>query len=299
MLLSPVYRDPAAVLEPPAAAATPAAAAPVVAEPNAATPGSASISTPVPTGIKPAEAPAFAIPDSFKDRPWLKDVDSMEKLLTKAEGAIKLVGTRPAGIPAADAKSEDWEAFYDAMGRPKTAAEYQIEGADKADPKFAPKVLGAFHKAGLTPAQAKLIWTEVSAGATELTAAQAAQQDLDFTKLATDTFGIRRDEVLASSKALIEKFAPPAMKTHIAKMDNNGLILMAGVIDGIKKTYIQEDGAPGGAPRAAGMTPADISMKARELMAKPEYANASLPGHERIVAEVNELYATLRGPAKK
>lgn len=291
-----VYRDPAAVIDPPAAAVVDA---PVI---DASKPGSASISTPVPTGIKPPDAPAFAIPDTFKDRPWLKDVDSLDKLLTKADGAMKLVGTRPAGIPAADAKPEEWEAFYDAMGRPKTAAEYSIEGADKADPKFTPRVLGAFHKAGLRPDQAKVIWDEVTIAATELQAekgAAAVQQEVDFTKLATDTFGVDRDKVLATGKGLLEKFAPAAMKPLIAAMSNENLILLSGVLNNINKTYIKEDGAPGGGPQASGMTPADISMKTRELMAKPEYQNASLPGHERIVAEVNALYDMLRGPIKK
>lgn len=284
-----LYREPA-VVEPPAAAA---------AVPDAAKPGSASIVVPVPSGAEPPEVPAFSVPDTYKDRTWLKDVDSLDKLLAKADGAMKLVGTRPAGIPAADAPPEEWNKFYEAMGRPKTAAEYQITADDKTDPAFKELTLNAFHEAGLSPAQAKLLWDKVGGGAATLTAAQTAALDTQFTKLATDTFGVNRDATLASSKALIEKFAPPSMKPMIAKMDNNNLILMAGVVDGMKKAYITEDAAPQGAPAAAGMTPADISLKARELMSKPEYGNASLPGHERVVKEVNELYSALRGPAKK
>lgn len=268
---------------------------------DASKPASVAITTPVPDGQKPVEPPAFAIPDTYKDRPWLKDVDSLDKLLTKADGAMKLVGQRPAGVPAADAKPEEWEAFYKALGRPDKAEEYKIEGIEKADVKFTPKVLGAFHKAGLTTAQAKTVWTEVSGALSEMqtaSAAAAAQTDVDFTKLATDTFGVNRDAILATSKGLLEKFAPASMKPMIDKMSNENLILMAGVLDGINKTYIKEDG-PGKLPASNAMTPADVSMKARELMAKPEYANASLPGHDRIVAEVNELYASLRNPAKK
>lgn len=283
-----IYRDPAE--QPPVAAPTE----------DATKPGSATITTPVPAAKEPlTPASTFSIPDTYKDRPWLKDVDSVDKLLAKADGAMKLVGTRPAGIPAADAKPEEWEAYYKAIGRPDAPSGYQLEGADKSDPKITPLVLAAFHKAGLTPAQAKEVWTSVRSGAatisTEQQAAATKANDDAFTKLATDTFGAtQRDAVLATSKGLLDQFAPAAMKPMIANMSNENLILMAGVLNNIHAKYIKEDGAPGGQPTATAMSPAEVSMKARELMSKPEYRNPMLPGHDRVVKEVTELYDSLR-----
>ena len=61
-----------------------------------------------PAGAPPAgTAPAFSIPDAYKDRPYLKGVDSVDKVYEMLDGSQKLLGQRPAGIPAPDAKPEE------------------------------------------------------------------------------------------------------------------------------------------------------------------------------------------------
>lgn len=263
-------------------------------------PGSATIKTPLPAAGTPQAAPTaptFTIPDAYKDKPYLKGVDSTEKLYTMLDGAQTLLGKRPAGIPAPDAPAEEWSKFYDALGRPKAATEYQFDGADKADPKFVPELQKVFHKHGLTAAQAKGIYSDVNGVLASIAEAQGInlqKQNTDFDALGTKVFGAQRDQILASSKALLDKFTPPEMKAELAKLSNENLIILSGVLNNINKTYIKADGAPGGQPQATGMTPADISAKARELMLTKEYTDPFNPRHEQVKKQVSDLYDQLR-----
>lgn len=247
--------------------------------------------TPLPT---PPSAPSFVVPDAYKEKPYLKGVDSLDKVFSMLDGAQTLIGKK--SIPGADAKPEDWEAFYDAKGRPKTAAEYKIEGAEKSDPRFLSSVQKALHKIGATPSEANLLWKEVS---TELEAIAKEkgladqQADVDFEALASKTFGINKDAVLSTSKVLLDKFAPSEMKPLIANLPNEQLILLAGVLDNINKTYIKQDGAPAGQPAATGRTPGELQEQARQLMLKPEFSNPFLPGHDSVKKQVEQLYQSM------
>jgi hypothetical protein len=56
-----------------------------------------------------------------------------------------------------DASDADRNLYYEALGRPKTAQEYQIEGEDKNAPEWNSSYKQAFHSAGLTTSQAAQI----------------------------------------------------------------------------------------------------------------------------------------------
>ena len=53
-----------------------------------------------PAGAPPASTPpAFSVPDAYKDRPYLKGVDSVDKVYEMLDCSQILFGQRPAGIP--------------------------------------------------------------------------------------------------------------------------------------------------------------------------------------------------------
>jgi len=54
-----------------------------------------------------------------------------------------------------DATDEDRNLYYDALGRPKTASEYELEGEDKNAPEWTNFWKQELHTMGLTKAQAK------------------------------------------------------------------------------------------------------------------------------------------------
>jgi hypothetical protein len=253
-------------------------------------------------GAPAAGAPAvFTVPKEYADRPYLKGVDSETKLYEMLDGAQELLGKRPAGIPAVDAPQDEWEKFY-AATRPKEAKEYafDIDPNIKIDPKIVDKTKEIMFKHGLTATQAKGVQKDFDEMAKEFAKAngiQLEQQNTDFDKLATKLFGNDRNTVLARGKELIATFAPPELKGEIAKLSNENLIVLAGVLNGIHAKYIKADGAPntppGGGP--GGDTPETLRAEARALMASEAYTNPMHAEHENVKKKIDALYRRASG----
>lgn len=254
----------------------------------------------IPMHVPPAENnyPEIStlIPAEFKDREYLKDVKDVPSLFKKLDGAQTLIGKRPAGIPQDNAKPEEVAAFNKAFGVPEKPEAYELVVPEKdAMPKeMQDGVKKIFHEAELSAKQAKKLsagWNALIAEQMKAAGAAGAQADADFTKLATETFGDRKDEALAQSKALLEKFAPEKFKTHINGLSNENLIVMAAVLDGIRKEYINEDALPTG-KGARGNNSGDVAARRFELMKSKAYQDPFHPDHEATKNEVNRLYGT-------
>lgn len=300
-----LYRDPDAAA---AAAAAGAAGAAAVVEPPVADPAgaaaaadfkpasaSASVDLNAAAAAKPAEG-AFVLPDAYKDKPYLKGVDSQEKLLKMLDGAQELIGKKGPAIPKADATQAEKDAYYDSIGRPKTAAEYVLDGGDKSDPAFVSKVKDVFHKHGLSAEVAKGIWADVGGvlGGMKATGdAAAAQLDIDFNDLATKTFGTERETVLARGKELISANISPAMKTAIEKLDNNALIVLADVMRNVDKKYIRQDGA-GGQTILSGGSADELRAKARGFMAEQNKYSPTSVEFTNLQRQIDGIYDNLR-----
>lgn len=240
------------------------------------------------------------IPDGYRDKPYLKGVDSPDKLFKLLDGSQELIGKRPNGIPAADAPKEQWDAFYKTLGRPDAPTAYQFDGADKNDPKFVAKLQEVFHKHNLLPNQAKGVYADVSAALQDILKeknAAAVQADVDFNKLAETTFGAEKDAKLTRAKAIMTEHAPQEMLKHLDSLSNENLIVMAGVIDSIATKYIAPDKLPGGGQGNGQGTLQTMEQRreeARRLMLTKEFNDPFHPDHEKVKKQVSDMYAPLR-----
>lgn len=258
--------------------------------------------TPAAAAGEAAAAPEFTalIPAEYKDKPWIKDVKDLPGLFKRTDGLLTEIGKRPAGIPEDNAPSEKWAAFNKAWGVPEKPEEYKLaEGTAEApvDPKFQSGIKNVFHKAGVSARQAAVLeagYNELAAALTKEKGIETEKLNTDFTKLAADTFGARKDDALAGAQKLIAKFAPAAMKAQIESMSNENLIILAGVLDGVRKEFISEDRMPSSAAAGTGvgMTPEQKQAKGRELMASKAYTDPFHPDHEKVKDEVQRLYGT-------
>lgn len=101
------------------------------------------------------------LPDDLKQNETLVPFKTVGELgksyletTTKAKDLeAKLAGAIPK-LPA-DATDSDRAIYYDALGRPKTASEYELDGEDKNAPEWTNLWKGEFHNMGLTKEQAK------------------------------------------------------------------------------------------------------------------------------------------------
>lgn len=249
--------------------------------------------TPAAAPAAPATPPvvdlASIIPADFKDKEYLKDVKDIPSLFKKLDGAQTLIGKRPAGIPQDNAKPEEIAAFNKAFGVPDEAKAYElvVPETNAMAPEMQDRIKSIFHKAALSAKQAK----EVSAGWNEFQASQLKAADAAFEKLADETFGADKAKVLASSKAILDKFAPEKFKAGLGSLGNTELILLASVIEGIRKEYISEDRIPSGGDKPSS-TPEDKRAEGKKLMAMEAYQNPFHPEHASIKAKVDALYGT-------
>lgn len=243
--------------------------------------------------------PEFAtlVPAEFKDKPWVKETKDVPSLFKRFDGMLTEMGKKPAGIPQDNAKPEEVAAFNKAFGVPEAPDKYElVVPAEGGMPKeMLDGVKGVFHKAGLSAKQAKMVsegWNAMVAEQLKAAGVQTEAQDANFETLATEIFAERKAEALATSKALLEKYAPEKFKAHINSLSNENLITMAAVLDGIRKDYISEDQLPrGGNGTGVG---ADARTRAFDLMKTDAYKNSFHPDHDKVKKEVDTLYASLK-----
>ncbi|MDE1866575.1 MAG: hypothetical protein KGI08_02545 [Thaumarchaeota archaeon] len=294
-----ILRDPAAepaggrtaVVEPPVASTA------VAGDPTKAASASTTVNVSDPQKDTP---PAFVIPEAYKDKPWAKGVDSLEKLWAMNDGAQNLIGKNRIALPGENATPEEINAFYEALGRPKEAKEYVFKTNEGTDPNFLPKVQAAMHKHGLTAKQAAGLWDDVNTALSEFAKEKGiADQKLntDFTKLATDSFGAERDAVLSRGKDLIKELTSANMKPYVDTLSNESLVVLADILRNVDRKYIRPDG-PGRQPTMSSETPDQLRGKARMLMEKQNSLNPMSTEYQTLQQQIDQIYNTLRQAAK-
>lgn len=267
--------------------------------PDPAAPPAPITPAPTPDPIAPTYPDvATLVPADYKDREYLKGIKDVPDLFKKLDESQKLIGKRPAGIPQDNAKPEEIAAFNKAFGVPEKPEAYELVVPEKgAMPKeMLEGIKKVFHGAELSAKQAKKVsegWNGLVAEIQKAAGVQAAQQDTDFTKLATEVFGEQKDQVLATAKTIIDKHVDPKMKEHINALSNENLIVLASVVESIRKQYITEDNIPGGGEGGAGGADSFEAKReaARQKMASEAYRNPLHPDHARVKAEVDAVYA--------
>jgi hypothetical protein len=241
---------------------------------------------------------AFAIPETYKTKEYLKDAKSYDDVFKMLDGAQTLIGKRPAGIPDDKASPEDWDRFYATAGRPEKAELYEFDDAalpegQKRDPEFAGKIKGIMHKAGLSTRQAKQLQTEYDKLIGEGMAAQtksAQEADAKFETDAQALFGARKDEALGIAKNLLGAHLPESMKGHIEKLGNQELLMLASVLDSVNAKYIKEDGPNKGGGGGSAKSAVEIEKEATDLMATDAYRSNMHKDHDSTRQKVRELF---------
>lgn len=236
------------------------------------------------------------IPEAYKAKPYMEGIDTIEKLFQKFDGAQTLIGKRPAGIPQNDSPKEEWDKFYQSVGRPESADKYEFGEAIKNIPRDEVLVKGVkeiFFEAGLSSHQAKTIQEKYDKMLSETVEAQTKEQDTAFDTMANETWGQNKQKVLTDTQTLLNKHTPEKFQDYIKDLDNSSLIVLASVLNNIKKEYINEDRPLGDSPGSPAKSKEEIRMEARQLMANPAYSNDFHPDHEMINKKVKDLYAQI------
>ena len=250
------------------------------------------------------------IPMEYREKEYIKGINSMDDLMKKFDGAQSLIGKKTVGVPTAESTPEEWANHFKKLGTPEASDGYVFgeiklaegldlpEGFDLQDAESMSFMKNTFHKANLTNDQANIIHAEhvnrlaeTVAKQKEVQQAAADAQNKEFNDLAMDTFGEKTGEVLQNTNDMLAQYGDPKFKEHLQGLDNSSLILMASVLNNFKKANLTEDGNVSGAQTMGRATPTELRQKARELMKSPEFNDGGHSLHRAVNKRITDLYA--------
>jgi|TARA_R100001530_G_scaffold29113_1_gene22999 hypothetical protein len=258
---------------------------------------SEATTVPAHTTAEPSvETGDFAIPEAYKDKPYLKDVTSLDDVFKKLDGAQGLIGKNKINFPDENTTDEDRLAFNIAAGMPEKAEDYTFdipEGQERNE-QFESRVKELFHESELSDKAATKLQVGFDALMKEMAASQGEVQDAAFAELSTKILGERVDEVLASGKTLLAENTPEGMEEAVQNLSNESLVIMGAVLDKIKSKYIDEDSINDNNLRKGGADGVDaLREKGRALMKDPARADAFHPKHKEVNEKITEIYAEI------
>lgn len=252
---------------------------------------------------------AAAIPDAgswLKELPLELQIDpSVKKFGNVADLAksykeqARMLGSR-IPLPGDNAKPEEWGEVWDKLGRPKTAAEYELPPADvmkgiTLDPTTMAPILAKSHELGLNKRQLSGM---VQAYVEQAAAGQAAAtQQFEATKNATmaaltKEWGQASEQNMAITKKAVETFGGPDLMKYLDESGlGNDLRIVKAFYNAGKRT-LDSDIHGSGQRLIAG--PVEAQEKIRVLETNPEnrkiLTNRGHPDHKKLVAEREALY---------
>lgn len=248
------------------------------------------------------------IPESYRDREYLKGIDSMDKFVEQFDNAQKLIGKKTVGIPNEESSIEEWNEFYNKMGRPESPEAYEFEdlpelpegfGRSDEETEFLKKV---FHEAGLTKQQANKILKATDEGVLEAYKKNEANLDKmiedrnkKFLEAMDNYFGDEKKEAMAVTETMLKEFVPKGMEELVKGLDDNSMLVLSAVMQNIHKSGRVEDKIKRDVVVEPEETPESMRETAKRLMMSPEWKDEFHPNHEATKKKVQDLYRKIAG----
>ncbi len=198
----------------------------------------------------------------------------------------------PRGVtqPKPDAKPEEWDKFYEALGRPKTADEYGIEVKVPEGMPWNTEaqkiILAKAHARGLNKVQAQGLLEDYIAlsadGLTRMKQEQARDADASLQEIQKDWGGMT-DRNLALVQRCVTEFGGEEFKTYLdeSNLGNDPRFLKFVHKMGtpmLEDNLIRGDGL--------GMKQSEARAEIDSLMRTPEWAK----GDKKTLARIEALY---------
>lgn len=257
------------------------------------------------------EAPSFSLPQEYQEKPWAKGIDSMESLLKQFDNAQGLIGKKTIGVPSEDASSEEWQEFYNKMGRPEEPTAYEFdpqaapEGFEipedfKRSPEEEEMLKKIFHDAGLTKSQAKELLKKTDSAFFEKHQEQIKQyqeqsqkRDQEMVSLFEKHFPGEKENAIAVAETMLKKYVPEGLEDTIRGLDNNAMLALSSVLYKMHKEGRTEGKLDKvGESVVQATSPADIRAEAMKIMSDPSYKDPFNKNRDNMAKKVKELYET-------
>jgi hypothetical protein len=227
-----------------------------------------------------------SLPEKYRNNPYINRFDSMEKFIESAENAQRLLGKKGLERPAPDAPPEHWSEYWDAIGRPKSPSDYQIENITDStgavEFEFSKEsldgILPEMHKRGFTNDQAQFVMDQYAAlemaNSQTAEAKYLAQTEQTLTNLQSEYKESTEAKIRRGLLALENLGLYEVLEQH--KLDTSEAFIRAGI-----KLSEQFSEAVVG----TGASVKDHITRLSEIENSPAFKNARDPKHKQAVAE--------------
>jgi hypothetical protein len=246
-----------------------------------------------------------ALPEELRADPHVAKHKGIEELARAHVNAQKLIGANKIAIPGENASEADWAGVWDALGRPKTAADYALKDPEKLPEGFAVdgKLRDAFrtkaHALGLLPRQVEGLYRwflEQQAGEFTAMVETAANGRREGDAMLRKAWGGAYDAKVANALRVITQVGGAELMAALERsgLGNDPTMIKFMAAIGEKLGEGSADAGGGGSRPGDALTPDQALATIAELNLSPEHLKAKLdrghPGHAAAVAREKALY---------
>jgi hypothetical protein len=193
----------------------------------------------------------FKVPDEYKEEKWAKDLKSPDDLWKKFAHSQKLIGRKGVIRPDENAPQEEWDAFYNAQGRPENPEGYEFKNIEelqdvKRDETFDNAIKNIIHKHGVPKATAESVIHEVQKLTYEYQKPLIEKQtkmEQDFQKLTHEVLGEDKEQAIQQFKEVMRDSLGDnvAVAQKLETMDNDALLTAVVFAKNIHDKYVGEN----------------------------------------------------------
>ena len=233
------------------------------------------------------------LPEEIRNEPCLNNVKHIGAFAKNYVNAQKAIGANKIPLPGENASPEEWDAVFNALGRPEAADRYEFKAADdlpdgmQFDEALMKNFREAAYKLGLNQTQynALVNYQAKLAGAQVQAMEQQAEQEYHSTlQKLTGEFGANLNTVIAQCNKAVETFGLRQVLEEKGLMNNYDVIkALAGIGERISESRLKGNPALD--------TAEDAQSRLNSIMGNMDdpYYKREHPQHGQRVREVAEL----------
>ena len=249
-----------------------------------------------------------SLPDDIRADPSLANFKGVEDLAREHINVQGLIGRKGVIPPPAEGATEaDYDRFYKDLGRPDTAEGYNEvfvypEGTTltEGETAFQNHMAGAMHKAGLTPAQVKTVfsegWQSWQADQAAAKEQSGADNERQLNKDMNENWAGEKGKKLGDAKAVASYFGfTPEMLDKIEDTVGSFALLdkLAGLAEHMPEGALPAPAGGGGGSNSVEGAKAEIARIRADAAADENhpYNKRNHPEHKALHQRMDALYA--------
>jgi len=239
------------------------------------------------------------VDESIREDPSLADIKDITGLAKSYIHAQKMVGADKIVLPTETAEPEEWDNFYNRLGRPE---KYEIttpklpEGIEQDEP-MGEALNALMHKAGLTNAQAQALhdgyWEQVTNQFNEHSKEQELQL-ADWDKEIRQDFGKAYDERIDMAQRAVREFGGEELKKFLENTGQGNNPLLIKMFAKIGEKMSEANPELGQGENQFLMTPdqarQEIARLQRDGNFMKQYHDKESDGHPEAIEKMQRLF---------